>query len=385
MAEATLNFDETSLDQSSDLFHLYDRLYQGMVKANEVEAPKFPSSEDLLVKDSSGNIIFDVAGNPILDSVKQADIDKISANFSDVLMKNSAYLFANSIMLAIGNGGGGVGGTSTTGFVSRGGDSMKGALSAWYGFDAGVNGHKIFEVSVDANEKKWSIVHGNLRVTEGAEVHGILNLDNGISFNGNETIYVDNGKLVIQYQDISLKGDISVDGTFSLGDVVISKDGILWEKNEFYHSGNSNKADVDWTMNNGTLYGDLMVKGNTSIGGEFSALEGFSLGALQKALFYSEVIPILDNDGNPINIAQVALDSDLRIINGHGIKFDDTYIINVRNANVLSISAPGMVMNLGDSEKGKKTEKRSLLWDICLVYTAPSPRDMSGSRMPSAS
>ena len=61
MAEAKLNFDESSLDQTSDLFHLYDRLYQGMVKANEVDAPAFPSSEDLLVKDSDGNITFDAA------------------------------------------------------------------------------------------------------------------------------------------------------------------------------------------------------------------------------------------------------------------------------------------------------------------------------------
>lgn len=364
MAEAKLNFDETTLDQTSDLFHLYDRLYQGMVKANEVDAPTFPSSEDLLVKDSDGNITFDANGNPILDSAKQAQIDQISASYSDILMKNSAYLFANAIMSVMTGGGENGGGTSATGFVSRGGDSMKGALSAWYGFDAGVNGQKIFEVSIDANEKKWAIVHGNLRVTEGAEIKGLLNFGDGIAFDGNRTIYVDNGNLVIEYQDIMMKGNVTVDGTFTLGDVVINKDGIFWDKYEFYHSGNSNKSDVDWTMNNGTVHGNMVVKGSASVDGKFSALGGFTLGDLQKALLYSEVISSLDDDGNLVNTAQVVLDSDFRIINGHGIKFDDDYIVNVRNSNVVSFSAPGMIMNLGDSDNGKQTEKISLQSDI---------------------
>ncbi len=364
MAEAKLNFDEATLDQTSDLFHLYDRLYQGMVKANEVDAPAFPSSEDLLVKDSDGNITFDVNGNPVLDSAKQAQIDQISATYSDILMKNSAYLFANAIMSVMTGGSSGNGGTSATGFVSRGGDSMKGALSALYGFDAGVNGQKIFEVTIDANEKKWAIVHGNLRVTEDAEIKGLLNFGTGIAFDNNKAIYVDNGTLVIEYPDIKMKGNVTLDGTFTLGDVVINKDGIFWGKNEFYHSGNSNKADVDWTMKNGTVHGNLIVKGDASFDGKFSALGGFTLGDLQKALLYSEVISNIDGDGNPVNTAQVVLDSDFRIINGHGIKFNNDYVVNVRNNNVVSFSAPDMIMNLGDNDNGKQTEKISLQSDI---------------------
>ena len=85
MAEAKLNFDEANLDQTSDLFHLYDRLYQGMVQANDVDAPAFPSSEDLLVKDGDGNITFDADGNPVLDSAKKAQVDQILASYSDFL------------------------------------------------------------------------------------------------------------------------------------------------------------------------------------------------------------------------------------------------------------------------------------------------------------
>ena len=152
MADAQLNFNEEELDKKSDLYHLYDRLYQGMVKANEIDPPTFPSSEDLLVLDSNGNPVFDSNGEPVLDQDKKEEVDKVSSNYSTILMKNSAYLFANSILSVMSGGGGSGEGSVTTGFVSRGGDSMKGALSAWYGFDAGVNGQKIFEVSIDAEE-----------------------------------------------------------------------------------------------------------------------------------------------------------------------------------------------------------------------------------------
>lgn len=364
MAEAKLNFDEAALDKSSDLYHLYDRLYQGMLKANEVGAPAFPSADDLIVKDKDGNATFDANGNPILDSAKTAQIDQISADYSGIMMKNSAYLFANSIMSVLSGTGTGTESSTSSGFVSRAGDSMKGAFSAWYGFDAGVNGQKIFEVSIDADEKKWAIVHGNLKVTEDAEIDGLVKLGKGISFDGNKTIYLDNGTLVIERQNIILKGDVTVDGTFTLGDVVINQNGIFWDKYEFYHSGNSNKSDVDWTMNNGNVHGNLTIKGDASVDGLLTATGGFSLGALQKPLLYSETISSIDGDGNTVNTAQVVLDSDVRIINGHGIKFDNDYIIKVRNNNVVSFSAPGMIMNLGDSDNGKQTSKISLQSDI---------------------
>lgn len=364
MADAQLNFNEEELDKKSDLYHLYGRLYQGMVKANEIDPPTFPSSEDLLVLDSNGNPVFDSNGEPVLDQDKKEEVDKVSSNYSTILMKNSAYLFANSILSVMSGGGGSGEGSVTTGFVSRGGDSMKGALSAWYGFDAGVNGQKLFEVSIDADEKKWAIVHGNLKVKGDAEFSGVLNFGDGIAFGGNKTIYLDNDSLVIERQNISMKGDVAVDGTFTLGDVVINQDGIFWDKHEFYHSGNSNKSDVDWTMKDANVHGNLSVKQNASVDGALSVDGGFSLGTIQKNLLYSETIDQIEEDGNVTSIARTVLDSDLRIINGHGIKFDEDYIINVRNSQVVSFSAPGMIMNLGDSDNGKQTSKISLQSDI---------------------
>lgn len=365
MAQATLNFDEANLDHTSDLYHLYDRLYQGMVVANNVDAPVFPSADELLVHDANGNVTFDANGNPVIDSAKSAQIDQMAANYSDILMKNSAYLFAQAIISVVSGVGSG-GGTAPTGFVSRGGDSMKGALNAWYGFDAGVNGIKIFEVAIDSSEKKWAIVSGGLKVSEDAEINGLIKLGQGISFDGNKAIYADNGTLVIEYQNISLKGDVTVDGTFTLGDVFIDQNGIFWDNHEFYHSGNSNKADVDWTMKDGNVHGDLHVYNDAAIDGELTVNDGFSLGVGNTPLLYSDVQKIIDANNVIQSIVSVILDSDLKIINGKGIKFDNDYIINVRNNNVVSFSAPGMIMNLGDSDNGNQTQKISLqsgIWD----------------------
>ena len=108
MANAQLDFNEEQLDKTSDLYYLYDKLYQGMVKANEVDPPVFPSSDALLVLDSNGNPVFDSNGEPVINQDKKAEIDKVSSNFSTILMKNSAYLFANSILSVVdGIGGGG--------------------------------------------------------------------------------------------------------------------------------------------------------------------------------------------------------------------------------------------------------------------------------------
>lgn len=376
MAEATLNFDETTLDTSSDLYHLYDRLYQGMVKANEVDPPAFPSSDDLLVKDSNGQIAFDSDGNPIFDSVKTALVEQMSAAYSDILLKNSAYLFANAIMSVMSGGTGSGGNQSATRFVSRAGDSMQGAFSAWYGFDAGVNGQKIFEVSIDANEKKWANIFGNLKVAEDAEVSGLVKLGQGVAFDGNKAIYIDNGALNFDWQDLKFKGNVEVDsGSFTLGNVKIDQSGIFWNNLEFYHSGNANKPEIDWVMNDAEINGNLLTKGDGTINGMLAVKDGFSFSVntedgIQK-LLYSEAISELDENCNLKEKIVTILNSDFQIINGHGIKFNQDYIVRVRDLDTVSFAAPGMTLNLGDSDGNKLTSKISLqsdIWDYSSVY-----------------
>ena len=371
MAQAALNFDEKQLDKSSDLFQLYDRLYQGMVKANEVDAPAFPASEDLVIRDEEGQILFDKYGNPVLDTDKIAEVSKISDSYSEVLLKNSAYLFANSILSVLS--GGSPGGTETIGYVSRAGDSMKGALNALYGFSAGLNGQTIFEVSIDANENKLGIISGSLKTTENVEVAGNLLLsDAGIYFDDIQTIFLDNDTLTLKRQNISLNGDVSVeDGKFKVGSVEINSSGIYFGKNEYYHSGNANNISVDWTMNNALVNNQLAVNGDSEIKGKLTAINGFKFGVADTELLYSVLSEGVDENGKPTQTTYTVLQSDLKIINGYGIKFADNYIINIRNKDVISFSAPGMIMNFGDSDNSMPTSKISLqsdIWDYSNNY-----------------
>lgn len=364
MAQAELNFDEVGLDKSSDLFQLYDRLYQGMVHANEVDAPTYPASEDLITRDENGQIVFGEDGNPVLDAAKVAEVSEISASYSNILLKNSAYLFANSI-LTVMSGGGSSSGTETTGFVSRGGDSMKGALQALYGFSAGVNGQKIFEVSINADETKLGIVYGTLRTTGDANIQGSLLLSNdGISFADVKSIYLNNDTLTIERQNISFIGQASIDGTLTVGSAVINNTGIYWGNNIYYHAGNANIASVDWNMKDAFVDNDLTVNGNATIKGKLSTQDGFDFSVNGTSILYSEVDVQLNEEGDSIQTPYTVLQSDLIIINNHGIKFDDAYILNVRNEQVVSFSAPGMILNLGDSDNGTPTSKISLQADV---------------------
>lgn len=178
MSEAKLNFNPDALDKTSALYDLYSRLYQGMHEANEVEAPDFTSAPPYLTNED-GSVKKDDLGVPQVD---HGAIATELAKFSDILMQNSAYLFANAILSVIG-GNAGSGGTAGVGFVSRNGDSMVGKLSANQGFESGMNGTKIFETIIDADSNSWAIVTGSLRVTEDVTVGGQLNLsEKGIYF-----------------------------------------------------------------------------------------------------------------------------------------------------------------------------------------------------------
>jgi hypothetical protein len=340
MAEAKLNFDESELDRESSLYDLYSRLYEGMKEANTVDPPDF--------------------SNPPLTGEGELDADAIReamSGYSTILTKNSAYMMANSIISTLSGGGGG-GGSGGTGFVSRSGDSMAGMLGALYGFQAGYAGKLIFDTTVNAAEKKIAHVYGSLTVDDDVSVQGRLNLsESGINISGVDAIYVNDNCLNIEYGNIKITGDMEVDGAFLLGDVIINEAGIFWGEYEFYHNGNSNRSDVDWSMRDGHVYGTLQVDGNAVFGGFLKAVNGFSLGAEEESLFYS-------SEKNGKYFLQLA--TDLSLWTGHGIKFDDKYIIRARGGadNIISFSAPGMVINLGDSDGETATQRIALQTDI---------------------
>lgn len=341
MAEAKLNFDEAQLVEGTNLYDLYTRFYNGMSAAQKVDAPNY------------------VADPPLTEdgAIDEAKISEELDNYSDILMKNSAYMLANSIISTLSGGGGG--GQTGIGYVSRNGDTMTGLLGALYGFEAGYSNNKIIDVTINSSDEKVAHIYGNLLVDEDATIDGALHLSNdGFYIGAQQVMYVDEGVLNLNYQDILMTGDIEVDGSMSFGNVLIDENGILFGDYEFYHSGNANKSDVSWTMLDANVYGDLTVEGDTELNGELSAEQGFTLGAGGRGMIFSST----KTDGT----SEINLASDLILQTGYAIKFNNTYIIKVRQGtdNIVSFAAPGMILNLGDSDGTTATNKISLQADI---------------------
>ena len=333
MAEAKLNFNESELDKSSALYNLYSRLYDGMCSANRVDAP-------------------DYSTNPPLDVNGQIDTDAIAKGLSehaDILMKNSAYMMSSAIVASVSPGGGEGPGTSGPDCMLRTGDSMSGMLNALYGFKAGHNNKLIFETTTDSHDQQIAYVYGHLNVKNDIEVRGqVILSDSGLLFSGNESISCNSGAIELSSKNINLLGDVDVDGSISVGSLTVTSLGIFYGEYEYYHSGNSNNNNVDWTMKNGHIYGDFIAEGSSTCNGFLSSLYGFKLGDGGKALIYSN---------NDVDSQYICIASDLSLSYGYGIKLDGTYVIKVRddNGSVVSLSAPGKILNLGDSDGETKT------------------------------
>lgn len=338
MAQATLNPAINGLDTTSTLYDLYTRFYDGMVKANRTDAPAFVTAP-VYEKNEDGTYKLDEDGAKIVDvSAMATSMEEYSA----ILIKNSAYMFANAIVSTISPNQGGDGGTSGVGFLIRSGDTMQGMLGALYGFEAGDGNTKIFETVVDSSDNKLAIVTGSLRVSENVEVAESLSLsDKGICFGGEQVVWHEDSSLSLSSPEIDLIGDVVVDGSIKVGNVAIDKDGLSYDGYVFYHSGNSNKDDVDWTMRDAYIKRDLQVVGSSTIEGVFVSSGGFLFSIDNNSLLYS----ISGKNTSPY----VELNSDLSIVNNHGIKCNGNHIVWVRNGNIVSFSAPGSVMNLGDS------------------------------------
>lgn len=333
MAEAKLNFDESALDKTTGLYDLYSRFYEGMRTANLCDGPDYVTNPPLT---ESGEI-------------DTAAIEEGLANHSTILMKNSAYMMANAIMSSVS--GGGSGGGSYVGFVSRSGDSMTGALGALYGFQAGSGNKLIFETTIDSSDKQVAHIHGYLTVSEYLTVNGQFNIGNdGIFFSNQQSIFYKDDALNIASQDIKMTGKVAVDGDLSVGVISIGSNGIFNDKNEYYHAGNSNNSTTDWDMRDAHVYGDLTVDGAQNYNGRLTALKGFDLGEDDQKLLYSY-------KENEESAAYIQLATDLALWSGYGIKFDNSYIIKVRGGsdNIVSFAAPGKIMNLGDSDGETKT------------------------------
>lgn len=313
MAELNKNIEK--IEAGSTLETLYNRLLDGMTNASSEQLPDFTGTDYVTTDD---------------DGTTTVNTDKINseiASYQDILRKNAAYLWADSIVSSLGVGSSG----GINGSVSIEGDSMSGTLNALYGFAAGDNGQKFFEVYQKKTDKD-----GNLQNV--VNIDGALYLPgDGLYLKGYNVIDYDGGTLTLSADDILLTGDVSCDGTIEIGNLTLTSDGIYVSGNVFYHSGNANNDSVNWTMKNGIVNGTLSVKGVGSFSDVLQANNGVEFGYDN-----TNILSISDKES-------VKLAGDFDILSG-GIKMDESYVLYKKNNKVISIAASDKILNIGDDD-----------------------------------
>lgn len=360
MAEIVLNPDINGLEEREPgRYTIFQTLLQGFKEANNVTPPDYSKAPFVT---ETGEFWTDPEGNQIpLTIPNEGAIAAKMAEIAEIQMQNSAYLFARVMGVAAESASGGI---DITKFVSKNGDTMLGMFGALRGFEAGYEDQKIFDVSINTAKEKIAHVYGSLIVDDDVTVEGQLNLsDEGIYFSKHQSIYFENNTLCFDSENFLFTGDVNIDGSLKLGDVTISESGIYWGEKEFYHSGNCNNQKTDWSMKDAHVYGDLIIEGDSTFSGRLKALRGFDLGENDKKLFFSSYDELTE-------AYKITMSTDLDIVEGNGIKFDNEYIIKVRDGAdwIISFSAPGRVLNLGDSggteENPLPTQYISLQADI---------------------
>ena len=327
---AILNEEIGKIEAGSALDKLYNRLLEGFNKAQEDKLIDYTSSEYVTTQKDENGVVTYIANE-----------EKIKASVEEqkgITIKNSAYLLASSIVGNNGSGSGGTGGGGSEGiFVSVSGDSMTGKLNALYGFSAGDKGEKILDVyqtnGTSEGEKK-NIV----------KINGELHLDSyGLFVNDKNVLSYYNDLLKLSAPNIQLDGKVTCTDSLTIGNVTINQGGIHIDTEggsfEFYHSGNSNKEDVDWTMKDGTVAGNLLVKGNSNFQGGITALGGVSLGGNGKQL-----LSITDNLTANIH-ANLSVDGSF-VMSGCDV-------FSWKNEDILSLSVPEKILNFGDNNTKK--------------------------------
>lgn len=341
MAEAHLNFNEDSLNKESALYKLYIQFYEGMKSASQVDPP-------------------DYATNP--PTTPDGEIDNVAistglAEYSTILMKNSAYMFASTISGVYPEGPGEGGGGEIGNYLLKTGDNMLGPLGAMQGFQAGYDGTAYLIITQDSEKKPLVEFYSNLHLSEKLTIDKEIYVNDSIYFSSFKTLYYQGDAFNIKSSFINIMGEVTHDNKINVGQITIELDNIYNNDNPYYHAGNSNIETVDWRSRNMIVHNDLTVNNNTSILGKISANNSFELGAANKKLIYS-----VENEEK----AYIELSSDLSLRPGYGIEFNNQPILFVRQGadGVVSLSAPGMVLNLGDTSEGVYTKYIALQSDI---------------------
>lgn len=378
---AELIFADADLGNSnSTLRTIYNYLSEELGQLASAEAPETGDAPEVEL-DEDGNVTNEDELTEYEEEV-QAEIEE----YSTVAQKNAAYVFAYAITL----GASGSSSTSSTvtdvvGYLALSGGSMTGALYALNGFYAGADDEEMLTVTEDGVTITEGTAFNVSEITfgDGATISWSASKDEetededeeednedaeedddeeGDDEDGNdneeEEEETKSGVLTITSGTIELDGDVDISGTLSVGGLTIDENGISLGDYEFYHSGNCNNADTDWTMKDAYVYGDLVVEGDSTMSGFLSALYGFELGAGGTKLIYS-----IEADEEAGTAAYISISSDLNIEEGYSIKMGEKTVLFIEDGEV-NIAAPGTILKLGATADEEETEHISLKTSI---------------------
>lgn len=350
MAELNPKIESTPKDSMT--YELYQKFVDSFERANKAEAPDFTNPPMKLNED--GSQAYD-PNDPVVPLVDVDEINRRVQEHAEIQAKNYAFDLADAIASAAGGSGSG-GEGSGNGFLPLAGGSMTGRLTAKYGVELGDNGNTLIRLGHTGNGNPIGYFDLSMQIGGDVAATGKLELaDVGIWFNRHQSIFIADQTLNIDYQKLKFTGDTDITGVLTIGGLRLDgASGIRFDGNEFYHVGNSNNSDIDWSAKNLIVYGDATINGKTTLSDRLIALKGFDLGESGNKVLYST------DDGTKTH---VNLSSDLTILGlENGIRFDEHYIIKTRSASndAISFSAPGHIMNLGDSDDGVATKSIAL-------------------------
>lgn len=349
---AELDFNEEELKNDHQLYPIYLQYYNGLVKASQVTPPDFTVSPPTITL-PSGEVVIDTD-----------TIAKELGNYSTILLKNSAYLMANTMQAAVDSGGSG--GSGIWGdYVKKAGDSMNGLLSALYGFEAGMEGRRAFKVSKDAIDMTGTVkvTNGTVKVTNGAVKLYTSTLHFGDSVN-----------ISYSQDTLTLNGNLNVapNNTVSVGTTKITNDTVLVNEHPVFHTGNANIPSVTWTMNDAEIHNNANVHGNTNLTGMLSANGGMRLSHDGNLLLESHI-------DNETHSASILYYDDLNLIAGKSLRIAGKSIISkeLPKDGAVVVSAPETSLKLG-SDTTQKIVLNTALYDYSGLTQLVKP-DGSGN------
>lgn len=270
----------------------------------------------------------------------------------DTRIKNAAYNLASPIANCIGTSEPSEPQLGT--FLKKVGDNMSGRLGTLFGFQTGEGG-KIFlqtkkEMEGSITKDQYISIEEKLKINS----HNLF-IDNKILFNHfsrdsdkKEILEIDGGNIV----DFK-ESNIQITGTLNANSLSVSNDSFTYSSHTIYHAGNSNKEDVDWTMKNSTVAGDLLVKGNSTLKGLLTSLQRVELGSNNNVILY-----INDDENMEVN-------GDIELGKTYKIKIDKKDVLRCPSENDIQLSSIGGSLILGSGDENTIDIR---LWNTLTTY-----------------